>query len=89
MKKLKLNWAYLAMVLGALLNITVQLSSFVDKGELLRRFDITFSEFIRQFSWLMLLATSGFFGLIGHLYQLRVDDRETAKEIEATLAAKH
>ena len=54
MKKLKLNWAYLAMVLGALLNITVQLSSFVDKGELLRRFDITFSEFIRQWRPLML-----------------------------------
>jgi hypothetical protein len=85
----KLNRAYLFMLLGALINATMQLSSFVDKGEIFRQFDITFSEFLRQFSWLMMLVTAGFFGLIGHLYQRKVDEREEALEIEMTMKARH
>lgn len=85
----KLNRAYAGMALGVLINTVVQLSSFFDGAQTFHQYDTTFPEFIRQFSWLMLLVTAGFFGLIGHLYQRRVDEREEAVEIAETLKARH
>ena len=87
--KLRIDRATLFMVLGGMVNVTVQLSMFFNNWETLHQRETTLGEFLHEFSWLMLAVTMLFFWLLGTLYQRAVDEREEAAEIAAELAARH
>lgn len=85
---MRMNRGVLGMALGAVMNTGLQASTFYRNWKTFRAYTLGPHEFIRQFSWLMLVITAGFFGLIGVLLQARAEEREEVREIEATLREK-
>lgn len=86
--KMQIGWGPVAAVLGALINVVVQISIFFNNLETFQQKDTTLGEFFREFSWLMLGVTMLFFWVMGTLYQRKVDEREEAVEIAAELKAR-
>lgn len=87
-KGFRLNRVHLFGVLGALINVTIQLSMFFDNWQTVHQHDTTVGEFFREFSWLMLIVTVLFFTLIGSLVQRGADEKAEAAEIAAELEAR-
>jgi hypothetical protein len=75
------HWGLGAAVLSAMVNATVQLSVFYDRWQTFRQYDLSFHEFIRQFTWLGMVVTACFCGLVGALYQQRLDQKAELKEM--------
>jgi hypothetical protein len=76
------------MALGGLLNTSLQATTYYNQWKTFRQHDLSFHEFLRQFSWLMLAMTLIFFWLVGSLFQARAEERTENLEIEATLRSR-